>query len=442
MQAPMGEIMDDFHDSDRTGSRGLSELSNARSAADSRYVPVQSDIPDISEIDVVWQFDFDVAIDAWNEYKYDGVSSVVQTTVGTWEGVEVGRDDADCAVTFDLEWTLTEVKCSAHGLQEDGFCNHAAMVLFQMTAEKLLAATESPIRLLAKERAKNLPEDIILPVEPLALPQVRKMVEHTMVRNDVKRLLRREDWLDVIRILEILTAMNNPRSALSRRTDVDNAAAAVEGGWREGKGYLKHSFWTMLEAAYEAVGDGEGLKRLYCYFIAAGLSHGAEHSQRLQALTGEQWPKVAVYIVHLVLTTEDMEVTRNFTLETIMKKCNLAGAALAYCQRLRGETRDRAALDLSSLLVTKYPDETRKFLLNPLYDADSWIYQTDLKFFAAKRKSTHQVMQWMGVYRRRFGFDDVKEVAGRITQMFPNREYLREQLATMIRLWGAREQNR
>lgn len=103
---------------------------------------------------------------------------------------------------------------------------------------------------------------------------------------------------------------------------------------------LPHGWFTMLEAAYEHLGDSDGLAKVYAIYIAQGrLPQDSRYVDRLHWLLGD-----TTELAHMLgeLTSrfqcpEDgqMNPVASLSYEHLLREFELSNAAVSYCDSLR-----------------------------------------------------------------------------------------------------------
>lgn len=218
---------------------------------------------------------------------------------------------------------------------------------------------------------------------------------------------------------------------------------------------LPQGWWTLLEAAYERLGDEDSLRRIYaCYIVTDRLPwrrktsgvpgfavprRGREidyglYVRKLKALAGEQWPEDVrrMVRVHQRYYRDPMFAGRQLAYEELLRSERLSDAAWRYC-KVRSHPRYALADDAAELMDTMFDivvehhaEDVCNILLAPLRDADSPILKSD---------SPELVSQVIEVLRkcRPYAEDHVREECERLYAMYRHRTNLRFELKKLLR---------
>ncbi|WP_126029558.1 hypothetical protein [Bifidobacterium callimiconis] len=217
---------------------------------------------------------------------------------------------------------------------------------------------------------------------------------------------------------------------------------------------LPQGWWTLLEAAYERLGNENGLRRIYaCYIVTDRLPwsrkasdvpdsevprHGREidhdyYVRKLKTLSGEHWPEDVRRIVrvHQRYYRDPMFAGRQLSYEELLRSERLSDAAWRYC-KVRSHPRyslldDAAELmeDMFDVVAEQHAEEACNILLVPLRDADSSILKND---------SPELVAQVIEVLRKcqPYVADRVCAECERLYGMYRHRQRLRGELKKLM----------
>jgi hypothetical protein len=273
-------------------------------------------------------------------------------------------------------------------------------------------------------------------------------------------------WEQVREVLERMTSMRDLEAAVQTQGARDMWQLANSGvsddcdgdyDGADGAGVrdpsLPHGWLTLLEAAYERLGDRDGLCRLYSYYIITDEitdrptlenvicggdgdasndgddgNDGADAQRRrdahyidaLRALMPEQWPEAVARIVEIYqrCCSDPMFHSRDPMYETLLKQERLSDAAWQYCtMQSQGWRDDELIMDMFELMAQDHRDEACALLLEPLYDADSRLMSNNTAEGAGQvvallrrcaavmgtQRATAEAERLMGMYRSRTG---------------------------------------
>lgn len=212
---------------------------------------------------------------------------------------------------------------------------------------------------------------------------------------------------------------------------------------------LPQGWWTLLEAAYERLGDEDGLRRIYaCYIVTDRLPwdqkisdvprHGREidyahYVRKLKALSGDRWPEDVrrMVRVHQRYYRDPMFAGRQLAYEELLRSERLSDAAWRYC-KVRSHPRYALADDAAELMDTMFDivvehhaEDVCNILLAPLRDADSPILKSD---------SPELVAQVIEVLRKCQPYveDRVRAECERLYAMYRHRQRLRGELKKLM----------
>ncbi|OXN01049.1 hypothetical protein [Bifidobacterium vansinderenii] len=224
---------------------------------------------------------------------------------------------------------------------------------------------------------------------------------------------------------------------------------------------LPQGWWTLLEAAYERLGDEDGLRRIYaCYIVIDRLPwrwkisgvpgfdvprRGREidyglYVRKLKALAGEQWPEDVrrMVRVHQRYYRDPIFAGRQLAYEELLRSERLSDAAWRYC-KVRCRSRYVVASTAAELMDTMFDivvehhaEDVCNILLSPLRDADSPILKSD---------SPELVAQVIEVLRKCQPYVEnrVHEECERLYAMYRHRQRLRGELKRLLRELGSSE---
>ena len=388
-------------------------------------------IPDIKESDVVWQFLPRIAYDAWLANEYLGVDSLQQDGGGRWSAHIGGDSAATVRVKFASGWVIESSECSADSGEENPHCLHVAELLFELTRQALIDLEESPSRVRARLRATAERKE--LPFPAIALPAVDELSKQTLSQGGVGPLLEDRDWLDIVRIMELMTSMGNMRMAVRRhvRPELPSSIREMEESASKNLSFLPFGWFSILEAGYESLGDLDGLKTLYGFYIATNMAHsprGAEdvdYHRRLETLARDSFESESRYIANVAYTEMAMGFGRIPALEDLMQMAKLSDDALFYCDSLQGNDKSKAASKMAATIALKHPQGAGEFLLEPIFDADSWLYRkNDFSLEGLTTSSEVRVQRQLRQVRKVLGAQKAAEMASRVMVMFPKRHAL------------------
>lgn len=437
-------------------------MANTAKGADREAKVNVANVPDIKEVDVVWQFAPQIARDAWHDNEYFGVDALKTSASGWWSAEIKGNQPATVKVKFAQNWSIESSNCSVHAAEKNPHCLHVAELLFEMTRQELVNSVPSPSRVRAQKRETAQHED--LPFEAVAIPLADKIARRSLSAGGIGPLLERREWLDIVRILELMTSMGNVRMALRRRNELGISLMQetdAEGNESEGAKDFEKSedheaedttknlninslptiWFTLLEAGYESLGDSEGLKNLYRFYITSGRVESPQkegdidYLLRFKTLTGEKFVEEARFVVNLAYTEKELEFERTSAVEDLIRMAKLSDDALFYCSCLHGNEQSRATSDMAETIALSHLEEAGKMLLAPLYDADSWLYEKKMFFDRGKwKKPVFKIRSQVHKVGRILGPQKALEMTRYVQRMFPQRS----DVVGMMKLEGDR----
>ncbi|OZG58458.1 hypothetical protein BTIS_0827 [Bifidobacterium tissieri] len=215
---------------------------------------------------------------------------------------------------------------------------------------------------------------------------------------------------------------------------------------------LPQGWWTLLEAAYECLGDEEGLRRIYaCYIVTDRLPwhrrsqmpsrvprhereiDSAHYVRKLKTLSGEHWPEDVrrMVEVHQRYYRDPMLSGRQLAYEELLLSERLSDAAWRYC-KVRCHSRYTLASEAAELMERmfdvvseRHAEEACDILLAPLHDADSPMLSND---------SPERVTQIITVLRKCLPYvgNRVREECERLYGMYRHRQLLRSELKKLL----------
>jgi hypothetical protein len=403
-------------------------------------------IPDIKESDVVWQFSPQVACDAWRANEYFGADSLRRDGDGWWSA-HIGGDSAATGsagtipgttasaatvrVKFATGWVIESSECSVDSEEKGPRCLHVAELLFELTRQSLVNMEESPARVRAKQRATAVRKE--LPFPAVALPEVDDLAQQTLSLGGIGSLLEERDWLDIVRIMELMTSMSDLRMAVRRRIRQEFPGSVREAEEQASKdlSFLPFGWFSILEAGYEILGDLDGLKALYEFYIVTNMAHSPrgtddiDYHRRLEILTGNDFESESRYVANVAYTEMTMEFGRTRALEDLIQMTKLSDDALFYCNLLQDSDKSKATSEMAVTIALKHSQEAGEFLLEPLFDADSWLYKKrDFSLEEFMASSEMRVQRQLRRVKKVLGAQKAAEMASRIMATFPKRRAL------------------
>ena len=272
------------------------------------------------------------------------------------------------------------------------------------------------------------------------------------IREVLQRLLTMQDLEAAVR-----TSAHRCMQQLADSCGEDSAVDDV------GDPSLPHGWLTILEAAYERLGDKAGLCRVYAYYIITG--DGMDHSMTLQgstheaaqerdswetepmtadkecvarashyvnklrALAADQWPESVTRIESLYdrYYSDPMFHSRNYRYEALLRQERQGGEALRYCQRRCRTWYDHKLVsDMFDVMVQSDLEAACELLLRPLHNADSNLMRNN---------TPRNVSRIMSLLRRLgsvAGTERVKTEAERLSDRYRGRTQLRKELQSLI----------
>lgn len=302
-----------------------------------------------------------------------------------------------------------------------------------------------------------------------------------------------DEWTAIRNILQRLTGLDDLSGAmqLARGRDVHALTYDPDGGDNEDgideDGYrivatwsdpgLPHGWLTLLEAAYEQLGDEDGLERLYAYYILANLTPAASvahdeddeddetgndecdrdgrnpddkttHADHIigklrllatrpgrfddDSQTETHWHELLDTIVHAFESADDPGFPlRSIAYEELLAQERLSDAAWRYCRRGAGTpwfgARERASLDrLFDVIAIDHAAEACELILRPLHDADSALMREDTQ---ENRREILLALRRCATYA---GPDRARSEAERLLRLYRRRKELREGLTAFM----------
>lgn len=269
--------------------------------------------------------------------------------------------------------------------------------------------------------------------------------------RDYDRLIHQFQWEQVRDMLQRALSMHDLETAIQRdeqqfmqslANSCDENAPQIGGG----DPGLPHGWLTLLEAAYERLGDTEGLRRTYEYYIITGtaveipnkydpvpyfFNHYVEKLHELDDELGDgRWQESIQRIEHLYDTyrSDPMFHSRNRPYEALLIQEQRGAAAMRYCARRCKDWYDEALISDLFPVLTEYDfDKASNLLLQPLHDADSKLL----------RDNTPKGAQRIANLLRRLGVSShstrIREEAERLIRMYRHRDHLKAFLKDLIK---------
>lgn len=232
----------------------------------------------------------------------------------------------------------------------------------------------------------------------------------------------------------------------------------VDGGADPG---LPHGWLTLLEAAYERLGDAKGLERLYAYYICNNILRddddcddddnagggpgdsvdntyiGRLHDLVMRSAEDKPsadtlWRTMLGNIVEAFEYADDPGFpvdSRSY--ETLLARERLSDAAWRYCETHAdmqwhpAQTRD--LLDrLFDAAAINHATEICELLLLPLHDADSDLMSED------SEENRREILRTLERCAAHLGVERAHAEAGRLHRLYRGRKELRESLARFL----------
>ncbi|MBT1166273.1 SWIM zinc finger family protein [Bifidobacterium simiarum] len=239
---------------------------------------------------------------------------------------------------------------------------------------------------------------------------------------------------------------------LDRRADkLDADREIIHNGLLED--LLPHGWHTVLECCAEGMDDVDRLADVYRFLIVNCTTRSdAVYVARLRYLmqangaSGEQWHDMATElarecsrnITERIRTQSDMPLYeangrrssswRNPAYERLIVDERLSDAALTYCV-----TIDYPSMPLLKTMAINHPEDARQAIRNALpagaLDAKSISPGTGRRGMTTSRTTYRQIAKQLRRYEELFGDEEMRELARRIVEQYPNRRALREELA-------------
>ncbi|RSX56937.1 hypothetical protein [Bifidobacterium samirii] len=261
-----------------------------------------------------------------------------------------------------------------------------------------------------------------------------------MVRDLLQRYLAMDDLDDAVRAIR-----DREMQRLADSSQTDTEPEPTPPG-------LPQGWWTLLEAAYERLGDEEGLRRIYmCYIVtnrlprprkspeATGLGlviDPMHYVRKLKTLSGEHWSEDVrcMVRVHQRHYRDPMFAGWQLSYEALLRSERLSDAAWRYC-RVRCLSRYASADEAVGLMSTmfdvvaeRHAEEVCNLLLDSLRDADSPMLCED---------SPERVEQVIAVLRKCLPYDAdrVHAECERLHGMYRRRRQLRSALEALMGGW-------
>ncbi|PJM72974.1 hypothetical protein CS006_06890 [Bifidobacterium primatium] len=219
------------------------------------------------------------------------------------------------------------------------------------------------------------------------------------------------------------------------------------------QGLLPHGWHSLLECCAEGMDDAERLAGVYRFVIVNGNDKAdATYVGRLRRLirlggsSDEQWHdaarslarECARNIAERIRTQPEIPWNavgpnrrsswRNPAYERLIVDERLSDAALTYCV-----TIDYPPLPLLKTMAIDHPQEARQVIYDALpvgaLDANAVVPGTGRRGMDAHRTKYRQVAKQLRRYREVFGDEEMRGLARRIVEQYPNRRALRDELS-------------
>lgn len=307
-----------------------------------------------------------------------------------------------------------------------------------------------------------------------------------------------DEWMVIRDVLEWLLGLGNLDTAmqlvrgrdvheLTHDPDCDEEDEEEDDDWECGYRMvhpqdpgLPNGWMTLLEAAYEQLGDAEGLERLYAYYILTDLpttqAHGIGTNEEEEEETDEgsdgtdeengrhcpsggtasnpngiidrlrhlamrdedadraqtHWHELLDAIVHAFEIADDPGFPiRSRTYEELLNRERLSDAAWRYCRRGSDTpwfgTRERARLNrLFDTVAINHAGEACELLLRPLHDADSALMHDDTM------ENRREIMRTLRRCGDHMGAGRAHAEAERLFRLYRSRTELRDAIAAFM----------
>lgn len=269
--------------------------------------------------------------------------------------------------------------------------------------------------------------------------------------SDYGKVTDVQGWRWIRDFMQRLLAMDNLESAVNMRVAREREQFSRECSCGRDDDVLPPVLfppricWIWLEAAYERLGDAEGLCRLYSYRIVTnGLGPemktseqaariGAYHIGKLRKLSGDDWGGYVSQIVDLQQRyhSDPMFYGRNYAYEALLKQERMSDEAWKYCEARCLDRRDEEVIrDLFDVMVRGRVEEACELLLEPLHDADSAVLRSDTE------KNTDRICSTLRLVAETAGPHSMRMEADRLRRMYRNRLGLRDALNRLLNEYG------
>ncbi|NEG96934.1 hypothetical protein GFD17_09255 [Bifidobacterium sp. SMB2] len=219
------------------------------------------------------------------------------------------------------------------------------------------------------------------------------------------------------------------------------------------QGLLPHGWHSLLECCAEGMDDADALAVVYRFVIVNGNDRAdATYVGRLRRLIrlggadDEQWSEAARSLAREcarniaerirtqpeipwdAIGPERRSSWRNPAYERLIVDERLSDAALTYCV-----TIDYPPLPLLKTMAIDHPQEARQVIYDALptgaLDANVVVPGTGRRGMDAHRTKYRQVAKQLRRYREVFGEEEMRGLARRIVEQYPNRKALRDELS-------------
>lgn len=199
--------------------------------------------------------------------------------------------------------------------------------------------------------------------------------------------------------------------------------------------------WTWLQAAYERLGDREGLCRLHAYRILTSevgpetttfeqaKRVGAHHIVKLRKFAGDDWHSTVELIVDLQQRYhgDPMFHGRNPAYEVLLRQESLTDAAWEYCKARCSDLHDdEVIVDLFDVMARGHAEEACELLLEPLHDADSKVLHNDTE------ENVEHIRAMLRLVATFVGPSRMRVEAVRLRSMYRYRRSLRDALKRLL----------
>ena len=359
-------------------------------------------------------------------YDAGTVQDISQETPNLWHARVLGSNQYyDVNVRIHRS-RVTSAACTCPYGQQHTYCKHVGATLFTIKAQN--EAVED----------SKFPHDASSAVARYWNSQFCGEFKH----NAAKRELPIEDWKAIKHILEVAYDLPDIESGLEQIFDrhwLNSEKISPKENLQmhmrpmtprklheQQIEELPHGWLTLLEAAYEHLEDREGLRRLYVLYIFMARSlPESVYVRKLREISGGHWQEnrdAIISYAHMykyrMAHGNDNPAYERFLIEE-----HLPQAADEYCVFSRSDNRLLRMLDL---VAEANPDRCKKFVFDMLMQPDSRIYQGEPK------QSAIRVGTWIRRINEVFGEAEACNLSRHITQMFPKREHLHNELAEYL----------